>query len=99
MLFGVGVSQEFHILLFFFCFFIYVSCRDQLLQLGKRKSYLFLLLFTCKYHVVSVRRIFFFLLVLGMGCVILFKHSFGFHIIIQLKKQVSGQAGLLFFQN
>ena len=51
MMFGVGVSQEFRILLFFFIFFlyIYVSCRDQLLQLGKRKSYLF-----CYYLLASI---------------------------------------------
>ena len=45
-------------------------------QLGKREQ-MFLLLFTCNY-VVSVRRGFLFLLVLGIGCVILLWHSKGF---------------------
>ena len=46
---------------------------DQLPRLGKREL-ICLLLFTCNY-VVSVRRGFLFLWVLGMGCVILFWHS------------------------
>ena len=46
---------------------------DQLPRLGKREL-IFLLLFTCNYA-VSVRRGFLFLLVLGMGYVILLWHS------------------------
>ena len=46
---------------------------DQLPQLGKREL-ISLLLFTCNY-VVSVRRDFLFLCVLGMGYVILLWHS------------------------
>ena len=46
---------------------------DQLPRLGKREL-ICLLLFTCNY-VVSVRRGFLFLLVLGMGYVILLQHS------------------------
>ena len=44
-------------------------------QLGKRKL-ICLLSFTCNY-VVSVRRGFLFLLVLGMDCVLLLWHSLG----------------------
>ena len=48
---------------------------DQLPRLGKREL-ICLLLFTCNY-VVSVRRGFLFLWVLGMGYVILLWHSLG----------------------
>ena len=48
---------------------------DQLHRLGKREL-ICLLLFTCNY-VVSVRRGFLFLWVLGIGYVILFWHSLG----------------------
>ena len=51
----------------FYCkFFIYKLLRIDYLGLGREIS---LLSFTCNY-VVSVRRGFFFLLVLGTGCVI-----------------------------
>ena len=53
---------------------------DQLPRLGKREL-ICLLLFTCNY-VVSVWRGFLFLLVLGMGYVILLWHSLSLHIII-----------------
>ena len=53
---------------------------DQLPRLGKRELF-FLLWFTCNY-VVSVRRGFFFLLVIGIGCLILLWHSLGLHIRI-----------------
>ena len=53
---------------------------DQLPRLGKREL-ICLLLFTCNY-VVSVWRGFLFLLVLGMGYVILLWHSMSLHIII-----------------
>ena len=65
---------------------------DQLPRLGKREL-ICLLLFTCN-RVVSVRRGFLFLCVLGMGCVILLWHSlclpythFGhsFHICLDVK--------------
>ena len=56
----------------FYCY-LYVSCSDQLPRLGKREL-ICLISFTCNY-VVSVRRGFLFLLVLGMGCVILLWHS------------------------
>ena len=48
---------------------------DQLPRLGKREL-ICLLSFTCSY-VVSVRRGFLFLWVLGVGCVILLWHSLG----------------------
>ena len=48
---------------------------DQLPRFGKREL-ICLLSFTCNY-VVSVRRGFLFLMVLGMGCVILLWHSLG----------------------
>ena len=53
---------------------------DQLPRLGKREL-VCLLLFTCNY-VVSVWRGFLFLLVLGMGYVVLLWHSLSLHIII-----------------
>ena len=53
---------------------------DKLPRLGKRRL-MCLLLFTCNY-VVSVRRGFLFLWVLGMGYVILLWHSQSLHIII-----------------
>ena len=48
---------------------------ERLPRLGKRELF-FLQCFTCN-HVVSVRRGFLFLLVLGIGCVILLWHSLG----------------------
>ena len=53
--------------------FYFEAKADQLPRLGKREL-LFLLSFTCIY-VVSVRRGFLFLLVLGIGRVILLWHS------------------------
>ena len=55
------------------------AVADQLPRLGKRELFL-LLSFTCSY-VVSVRGYLLFLLVLGIGCVILLWHS---HIIMLL---------------
>ena len=49
--------------------YLLYAVEDQLPRLGKR-GLVFLLLFTCNF-VVSVRRRFFFLLVLVIGCVIL----------------------------
>ena len=55
--------------------YLYVSGSGQLPRLGKRELHVIcLLLFTCS-CVVSVRRGFLFLWVLGMGCVILLWHS------------------------
>ena len=70
MLFGVGVSCR---ILYSSVSYLYVT--DPLPRLGKRELSC-LLSFTCNY-VVSVRRGFLFLCVLGMGCVILFWHSQG----------------------
>ena len=63
---------------------------DQLPRLGKREL-ICLLLFTCNY-VVSVWRGFLFLLVLGMGYVILLWHSLSLHIII-LTNDTTGTSG------
>ena len=52
-----------------------LAVADQLPRLGKI-GLICLLLFTCNY-VVSVRKGFLILLVLGMGCVILLCHSLG----------------------
>ena len=58
----------------YFVFFCYLfAVVDKLPRLGKREL-ICLLLFTCNY-VVSVRRGFLFLWVLGMGYVILLWHS------------------------
>ena len=51
-----------------------LSVTDRLPQLGKRELFFFLLSLT-GYHVVSVKKVFFFFLVLGIGCVILLWHS------------------------
>ena len=60
----------------FFCWFIYMfTVVDQLPRLGKREL-ICLLLLNCNY-LVSVRRGFLFLWVLGMGFVILLWHSLG----------------------
>ena len=56
-------------------FVFYCAVADQLPRLWKREIF-FLLSFTCNY-VVSVRRGVLFLLVLGMGCVILVWRSLG----------------------
>ena len=58
-------------------FVVYVSCSAPNTSFGESKRELiFLLSFACTY-VVSVWRDFLFLLVLGMGCVILLGHSMG----------------------
>ena len=54
---------------------------DQLPWLGNREL-ICPLSFTCNYYVVSVRRGFLFLWVLGMGCVILLWHSLSLPFII-----------------
>ena len=53
---------------------LYVSASGALASVGEERELICLLLFTCSY-VVSVRRGFFFLWVLGMGYVILLCHS------------------------
>ena len=77
MLFGVGIlcCVSWSIVRY-----LLYAVADQLPWLGKREL-VFLLLFTCNF-VVSVRRRFLFLLVLGMGCVILFWRSLDFPLII-----------------
>ena len=57
---------------FFFLFIYMLAVVNQLPRLGKREL-ICLLLFTCNY-MVSVRRGFLFLCVLGMGYVILWRH-------------------------
>ena len=68
------LEKVFHVAFCILLLFIYMKAVvDQLRQLGKREL-ICLLLFTCNY-VVSVRRGFLFLWVLGMGYVILLWHS------------------------
>ena len=63
---------------------------DQLPRLGKREI-ICLLSLTC-YYVVSVRRCFLFLLVLGMGCIILMWHSLSLQCnYFALQKNVSDE--------
>ena len=68
--FEVGVSCR---ILYSFVVYLYVSGMDQLPRLGMREL-ICLMLFTCNY-MVSVRRGFLFLWVLGMGYAILLWHS------------------------
>ena len=68
MLFGVGASCR---ILSSIVSFSYVSCSGSITSVGEERAYLSA---TCK-HVVSVRRGFLLLWVLGMGCVILLWHS------------------------
>ena len=76
MIFGEGVSCR--ILYFDVSYLCMYAVADQLHvpRLGKRGLNC-LLSFTCNNYVVSVRRCFLFLLVLGMGCVLLSWHSLG----------------------
>ena len=70
----VSVYRTIGPLVYSFVSYLYVlAVADQLPRLGKREL-AFLLSFTCNY-IVSVRRGFLFLLVLGIGCVILLWHS------------------------
>ena len=72
MLIGVGVSCRFS---YSIVIYLYVSCSGSITSVEEeRENYFFLLPFTCNY-VVSVRRGFLFLLVLGIGLVILLWHS------------------------
>ena len=68
MLFGVGVSCR---VLCSVVNYLYVSCNGSITSVGEEISNLSAIV------LVSVRRGFLFLLVLGMGCVILLWHSLG----------------------
>ena len=65
MLFGVGVSCR---ILYSFVSYLYVSYSVSIPSVGKERELICLLSFTCNY-VVSVRRGFLFLWMLGMGSV------------------------------
>ena len=55
----------------------YVSCSASITSVGEERAN-FLLLFTCNYmYVVSVRRGFHFLMVIGIGCLILLWYYLG----------------------
>ena len=71
MVYGVGVSCR---ILYSFVVYLYVSGSGSITLVGEERELICLPLFTCNY-VVSVRRGFLFLWVLGMGCVILLWHS------------------------
>ena len=66
MLFGVGVSCR---ILCSTVSYLYVCCSGSITSVWKERAYLSAIV-TCNY-VVSIRRGFHFLLVLGMACVIL----------------------------
>ena len=66
--------------LYSFVVFLYVSCSGSITSVEEERVNL-LISFTCNY-VVSVRRGFLFLCVLGMGCVILLWHSLSLPLII-----------------
>ena len=68
MVFGVGVSCR---ILYSFVVYLYVSCSGSITSVEEERANCRL---SCNY-VVSVRRGFFFLWVLGMGCIISFWHS------------------------
>ena len=74
--------------LYSFVVYLYVNGSGSITSVGEERRLICLLLFTCNY-VVSVWRGFLFLLVLGMGYVILLWHSLSlpynvFHECIQL---------------
>ena len=71
MFFGVGVSCR---ILYSSVGYLYVSGSGSITSVGEERANLSAIVFFCNY-VVSVRRGFFFLWVLGMGCVILLWHS------------------------
>ena len=74
MLFGVGVSC---CTLYSIVSYLYVSCSGSITSVGEETC---LPMFTCNY-VVSVRGVLF-LLVLGMGCIILLCHSLNLPYIV-----------------
>ena len=84
MLFRVNVTCR---VLYSFVGYLYVSCSGSITSIGKREL-IRLLSLTCNY-VVSVRRGFPFLLVLGKGCVILLWLSLG------LPYNYSGRRGIV----
>ena len=71
MLFGEGASCH---ILYSIVSYLYVSCSGSITLVGEERANLF--------AIVSVRRGFFFLLVLGMGCIILCGTPWAFNIII-----------------
>ena len=71
MLFGVGVSC---LVLYSIVSCLCKNCSGSITSAGEERELICLLWFTCN-CVVSVRRGFLFLLILGMGCVILLWHS------------------------
>ena len=60
-----------------YLYYLYVSCSGSITSVREERELICLLSFTCNY-VVSVRRCYLFLLVLGTDCVILLWHSLGF---------------------
>ena len=74
MIFGVGVSCR---IWYSSDGYLYVSGSGSITSVWEERELFRLLLFTCNY-VVSVRRGFLFLWVLGMGYVILLGHSLSF---------------------
>ena len=85
MLFGVGVTCR---ILYSIVSYLYVSCSGSITSVvAEERELICLLSFTCNY-VVFVRRGFLFLLVLGMGCVVLLWHSLG--LLYNYFIQVSG---------
>ena len=78
MFFGEGVSCR---ILYSIVSYLSVSYSGSITLVGEEIANLSAIVYL---YVVSVRRgCLFFLLVLGMGCVILLWHSMGFHIIIR----------------
>ena len=71
MLFGVGASCR---ILYSIISYLYVRCSGSVTSVGEERELICRLSFTCN-NVVSVRRGFLFLLVLGIGCVILLWYS------------------------
>ena len=72
MLFEVDVSCR---VLYSIVSYLYVGCSGSITSVGEERASLSAIV-TCNY-VVSVRRGFIFLLVLGIGCIILLWHSLG----------------------
>ena len=65
-----------YFVLYQFVSYLYVSCSGSITSVKKERELICLLSFTCNF-VVSVRRGFLVLLVLGMGCVMLLWYSLG----------------------
>ena len=73
MLIGVGVSYRISCSI---VSYLYVSCSGSITLVGEERELIFLLSFIYNY-LVSVMRGFLFLLVLGIGCIILLCHALG----------------------